>query len=214
LFAFWKSLFSQNLIDLYNQHTFIQTSRIIDYTDLFVIMLLPLPYLLIKRSDLLNPFKINKVHPMIMLLPTAFSLMATSPPRAYYYTRTDGNLRCYKCHFTVNYNQDEILALLKKVDIVLDTTAPACLDYEDRLYLLPYLKTQNTRYYKLNMLVIDKDTLRDIDFTLRTIKNKKTKIYFNGMNVPDDVSTWKLESKARKFYRRLLFEALKSKLED
>ena len=151
---------------------------------------------------------------MILLLPTAFSLMATSPPPSYYYTRTDGNLRCYKCHFTVNYNQDEILALLKKVDIVLDTTPPAILSDRDILYRLPDLREHGIRYYKLNMLVIDKDTLRDIDFTLRTIKNKKTQIYFNGMNVPDDVSTWKLEAKARKFYRRLLFEALKSKLED
>jgi len=33
LFAFWKSPFSQDLINLYNQVSFIQTSRIIDFTD-------------------------------------------------------------------------------------------------------------------------------------------------------------------------------------
>ncbi|MFM8834327.1 MAG: hypothetical protein ACKOEV_11970, partial [Cytophagales bacterium] len=47
LFAFWKSPFSQSLIDLYNQIAFIQTSRIVDFTDMYVLLLLPVPYFII-----------------------------------------------------------------------------------------------------------------------------------------------------------------------
>ena len=40
VFIFWKSEYSQSLIDLYNKYSFIQTSRIIDYSDLLVLILL------------------------------------------------------------------------------------------------------------------------------------------------------------------------------
>jgi hypothetical protein len=60
LFAFWKSPFSQGAIDCYNQFAFIQTSRIVDYTDLFVLVLLPIPWLLIKRMDSLHAIRNKK----------------------------------------------------------------------------------------------------------------------------------------------------------
>ena len=216
LFTFWKSPFSQGLIDVYNRYAFIEITRVVDYTDLLVFSLLPLPYLLIKNTEALAFVRINKVNPMLVLIPTAFSLMATAPPKSYYYIRTDGNLRCYNCHFTVNYTQNEIIAMLKKADIVFDKVTAV---RTDSLNDVPYyfeksLVKQNTHIYKLNQLVIDKDTLRNIDFSMRTIRGKKTKIYFNGMDVQDDLSTDKLWRKATKYYSGLLFEALKSKLKE
>jgi hypothetical protein len=218
LFIFWKSPFSQGLIYFYNQFAFIQTSRIVDYTDLFVLALLPIPWFLLKRIDSLHALKITRVNPILILLPTVFSLMATSPPPYFRYTRTKGNLSCLGCHITVNYNQDEILAMFKEDDIVFDKITPAYFeefieDY-DKDTTEPILQDQNGHYYKLNKLVIEKDTLRDIDFTMRTFKNKKTRIYFNGMNVSDDISTGRLMMKARKHYRRLLFRLLKHQLKD
>jgi hypothetical protein len=216
LFTFWKSPFSQGLIVVYNRYAFIEITRVVDYTDLLVFSLLPLPYLLIKNTEALAYVRINKVNPLLVLLPTAFSLMATAPPKSYYYTRSDGNLQCYTCHFTVNYTQDEIVAMLRKANIVFDQVTAVESDPNNSI---PYryekgLIKQNTHFYKLNQLVIDKDTLRNIDFSMRTIRGKKTKIYFNGMDVPDDLSTDKLWAKARKYYRGLLFKALKSKLKE
>jgi len=77
---------------------------------------------------------------------------------------------------------------------------------------VPFLKKENAHFYRLNTLTIDKDTLRNLDFTMRTIKNRKTKIYFNGMQVSDDISTLKLDTKLRDYYKKILFTALKSKL--
>src|SRR5215217_5984652 len=123
LFAFWKSPFSQTPIDLYNQIAFIQTSRTVDFTDLYILLLLPIPHFIIHEINNLNSIKIHKVNMLFVFLPTVFSLMATSPPPSHYYTRTEGNLACYKCHITVNYNQDEIREKLKKVEIVFDSIA-------------------------------------------------------------------------------------------
>jgi hypothetical protein len=77
---------------------------------------------------------------------------------------------------------------------------------------VPSLKKENVHVYRLNQLVIDKDTLRNLDFTMRTIKDGKTKIYFNGMQVSDDISTMKLEIKLRNYYKKLLFKELKNML--
>ncbi len=210
-FIFWKSPLSQNLIDLYNDLSVLQTSRVVDYTDLFVLIFLPFPYYIIKKIDNLNWIKIHKANPVVILLPTFFSLMATSPPPSYYYTKTDGNLKCYKCNFIVGYNQDEIVEKLKKLDIVFDSIAPI-----DSIALkrVPDLKNENAHVYRLNSLVIDKDTLRNLDFTMRTVKKGKTKIYFNGMTVSNDISTLKLEIKLREYYKDILFKELKNKLKN
>lgn len=211
LFAFWKSPFSQDLIEFYNQYSFIQTSRVVDFTDLYVLLLLPIPHFIIKRIDGLDFIKINKVNPLLILLPTILTLMATSPPPSHYYTRTEGNLACYKCNITINYNQDEIVKKLGKLNIVFDSIAPI-----DTIALrrVPSLKNENAHVYRLNRLIIDKDTLRNLDFTMRTIKNGKTKIYFNGMQVPNDISTLKLEIKLRKYYKSILFKELKNMLKE
>jgi hypothetical protein len=209
LFAFWKSPFSQSLIDLYNQIAFIQTSRIVDFTDLFVLLLLPVPYFIIYRIDQLKFLKIHKVNILFILLLTVATLVATSPPPSHYYTRTEGNLACYRCNMTVNYNQDEIVWRLKEVNIVFDRITSIDSVVLERV---PSLKKENVHVYRLNQLVIDKDTLRNLDFTMRTIKDGKTKIYFNGMQVSDDISTMKLEIKLRNYYKKLLFKELKNML--
>jgi hypothetical protein len=209
LFAFWKSPLSQAPIDLYNQIAFIQTSRTVDFTDLYVLLFLPIPHFIINKIDNLNFIKIHGASALTVLLPTVLSLMATSPPPSHYYTRTEGNLRCYKCNITINYNQDEIVEKLKKVDIVFDSIAP--ID-SVALQRVPSLRKENARVYRLNQLVIEKDTLRNLDFTMRTVKDGKTKIYFNGMQVSDDISTIKLELRLRKYYKKLLFNELKNTL--
>lgn len=211
LFIFWKSPFSQGFIDIYNQFAFIQTSRIVDYTDLFVLALLPIPWFLIKKIDSLQALQITRVNPALILIPTVFSLMATSPPRWYNYTRSNGNLKFWNCHFTVHYTQPEIVDMLKKDGIVLDTMPPVIHAHSEEGYeeYAAYLQELNVHFYRLNWLVIDKDTLRDIEFSMRTIRNKKTKVYITGLNVPDDISTTKLLLKAESYYEKLLLKAVK-----
>jgi hypothetical protein len=211
LFAFWKSPFSQPLIEIYNQVAWIGISRVVDFTDLYILVLLPIPYFLIQKRNSWDILKIKRVNPLLILLPTMFTFMATSPPPDFYYTRTEGNLACYKCNITVNFNQNEIVQKLGKSGIVFDSIAPI-----DTIALkrVPSLKNENVHMYWLNELIIDKDTLRNLDFTMRTIKNKKTRIYFKGMQVSDGISTVKLEISLRKYYQKILFKELKNILQD
>ena len=100
---------------------------------------------------------------------------------------------------------------LRKLYIIFDSIAPIDSFALERV---PSLKNENAHVYKLTQLIIDKDTLRNLDFTMRTIKNGKTRIYFNGMQVSDDISTLKLEIKLRKYYKNILFKELKNKLKE
>ena len=44
IFAFWKSPFSQPLIDVWNDIAIIQMARVVDYSDLIALLMLPLSY--------------------------------------------------------------------------------------------------------------------------------------------------------------------------
>ena len=211
LFIFWKLPLSQGLIDVYNQFSMVETSRVVDITDLYALLFLPIPYFLIERIDRMDFLKVDRMPVFLIFVPAIFALMATSPPPHFYYTRTKGNLACSGCNITVHYTQDQVIEKLKKADIVFDSIAPID-DYA--LQRVSSLKNENVHVYRLNRLIIDNDTLRNLDFTMRTIKDKKTLIYFNGMNVPKDISDYALYRKLRKYYRKILFKKLKNSLDD
>jgi hypothetical protein len=71
------------------------------------------------------------------------------------------------------------------------------------------LKDENVHVYRLNQLIIEKDTLRNLDFTMRTVKDGKTIINFNGMQVSADISTWRLYKQVIKYYKTVLFRKLR-----
>ncbi|MFT3935770.1 MAG: hypothetical protein QM726_19235 [Chitinophagaceae bacterium] len=210
LFIFWKSPYSQAFIDSYNRFSFIPIMRTVDYTDLFVLLLIPIPYFIMQKIDRW-PLKLSKLHIAWVLSPTVLALAATSPPPSFYYTRSNGNLHCYKCNITVDYNQDEIVEKLKKAQILFDSIAP--ID-SFALHKVPKLKSENVHVYKINQLILDKDTLSNLDFTMRTIKEGKTRIYFNGMQVSDDISTFKLEKELEKYYKEKIFTAFKNGIKE
>jgi hypothetical protein len=47
---------------------------------------------------------------------------------------------------------------------------------------------------------------------MRTFKGGKTKIYFKGMHIADKVTDRKLEKALRDYYKKLLFDDIKSRM--
>ncbi|MBO9563898.1 MAG: hypothetical protein J7621_14040 [Niastella sp.] len=209
-FIFWKSPFSSGLIEVYNQVTPIQITRVVDYSDLFVLLLLPIPFYIMRHIDRLKAITISRVHPVFVLIPLMVGFMATQPPRYYRYVRTDSNLTCYNCYVTLRYSQDEIVQKLQDDQLAFDSIKPFLIHpYYDKETTDPNLKL-----YRINQLVLDGDTLRNLDFTMRTMKEGKTRVYFTGMNVNADLSDWKLQRKLRKLYRKKVFQELRKATED
>lgn len=211
IFTFWKSPYSDGFIELYNRFALIRIVRVVDYTDLFVFIFLSVPYCIIRKVDDLKAFYIQKLHPLFILFPTTFILMATSPPPSYSYTLSRQNLYCMKCHITVSLSQNEIVNELKKDGIVFDTFFPV----NEKVYeQYPDFRKNDIHFYHINHLVIEKDTLKNVEFAMRSIGKQKTKFYFNGMHTNNDISTLKLFSKVRKKYKRLVLKELKNSLKD
>ena len=75
LFVFWKSTYSQPLIDSWNWVGIFKINRVVDFSDLIALLILPLAFEYSRRKDQL--LKIN-IHPAFPLLMAAFSFCATS----------------------------------------------------------------------------------------------------------------------------------------
>jgi hypothetical protein len=205
LFVFWKSPYSQGLIDFYNAHSFMPTSRVVDITDLYVLLLLPFPHYIIGQIDKLYSLHIDRIHPMVVLLPTIVTLLATSPPPAHYMMRSNGNLRCYKCSITVRDDQDDMVTRLTQAGIALKKVGPIENGPD-------WLAAQQATAYRAGEVIIEKDTFRMLDITMRTVKPGKTEIYFAGMQVADSIPDERLQAELRRHYEKLLFSAMKGAL--
>lgn len=200
LFMFWKSSFSTELISLYNKIAPIRISRIVDYTDYLAFSILPLSYFLIKKVQQENSKLVlkTKAHYSLILVPTVLILMSESPPRSYYLMKSEGNFKCVNCKFTLKTSQKNILQRLRKqVDLKIDTTFKLDVDRYG-------FKEDNLQYYTIDLLVIEKDTLKNVEFSMLSPKQNKTTIYFNGFDYNKEISDKKMERKLRKYYKKLV----------
>lgn len=207
IFLFWKSEYSQSMINIYNEISPIQTSRIIDYSDLYVLLLLPIPFYLIKKNRIMEFLKIKRLNPNLVFVISLFIFIAEAPPPSHYFTMNDGNLQCYKCNIKVNHNKDYVLTKLKQNGIKFDTIKP--IHYRSVID-----STSGAKQYIKNELIIDNDTLRNISLTIFPLKGNRTQIYFNGMDVSRDLrrDDFKLQRKLRKYYRKIIFTEIKNSL--
>lgn len=82
-FSFWKSLYSQTLINFWNSFEVYIIGRTVDYTDLFALLVLPLAYLYSKKRE--SNFSINlpfkKLSASFVILISLFAFIATSDAR-------------------------------------------------------------------------------------------------------------------------------------
>ncbi len=211
LFLFWKSPYSENIIRFYNHFALIPITRIVDYSDVLVIVFLPAVYYMIKNINSVEFLKINKIHPAFFLFPAVFVMMATSPPPSFYYTFSKGNFKCYKCKFTVNKTQSEIVEILKESDILFDTIHPMNKKVYERV---PALTGDSIHFYRINRMIIDKDTLRNLDFSMRNRSNDRTVIHFTGMDVDQTVSHSHMDRKIKKYYKMLVINRISGALKN
>lgn len=82
LFVFWKSSFSQGLIDLWDSFQFFKIGRTIDYTDLSALLILPLSYFYFKTEiQKQKTFLVNftkRVCTSFVILLSVFTFTATT----------------------------------------------------------------------------------------------------------------------------------------
>lgn len=201
-FIFWKSPFSQSLIDFYNQFSIIKITRVVDYLDLIAFIILPIPYLLIKNINSFKRIQIVKINPIFIILPCLVALISTSPPKNYYYKVTsNGNFQCFDCSIKVKMSQSEIIEKLEQNNIKFDT-----------IIINNYLKSSEkdlVKRYSINQLVLKGDTLKNVEITMHSLTRNKTKIYLNGAQLDNIESATEIDEKIKEKYKKMLFDELK-----
>lgn len=83
LFTFWKSAYSQVLIDTWNSLELLNISRVVDYTDLFALLILPISYYYDQFAILI---KTSRLAYSALISISLFAFIATSyaRPRHFY----------------------------------------------------------------------------------------------------------------------------------
>ena len=225
LFIFWKSPFSEGFIDFYNHISPIAVARVVDYTDFIAFIFLVIPFLLIKYDSLLQPFKIRKINPALVLVPSVFVMMATSPP-PYYRFGSDGLVSFQDYSFKMQKNKKEALDELKNRNIlfkkdtlmiirrnnisseslIMNGTDLKTLEVDKEI-----LKKELERkirfydYYIIDSLKIGNETLKDIRFELEELSKSKVEIILKSVVLEErNTNHKKLQRKFRKIYRELL----------
>ena len=225
LFIFWKSPFSEGFINFYNQISPIAVARVVDYTDFIAFVFLVIPFLLIKYDALLQPLKIRKISPALVLVPSVFVMMATSPP-LYYRYGSDGMVLFNDYSFKISKSKTEALDELKNRNIlfkkdtlmiikrnnisseslIMNGTDLKTLEV-DKEILKKELerKIQFYDYYIIDSLKIGDETLKDIRFELEELSKSKVKIILKSVVLEErNTNHKKLQRKFRKIYRELL----------
>ncbi len=215
-FLFWKSSFSQSFIDFYNRFAFISITRVVDYSDLLSLSVLPISYYFLKFIDRFSRLKINYVNPIFFLIPSAILFMATAPPAYYGYTLSEGELKCFKCTKTVNYSKVALLKALRKNGYQIKIDSFPLKNYQLNGHFKDSIEhTINTNtYYKIDTLILDRDTITDFQFALQKMTDNKTKIWINGMNISKEIPDSKVEGKLRRHYRKLIKKQIHEVIND
>ena len=225
LFIFWKSPFSEGFIDFYNHISPIAVARVVDYTDFIAFVFLVISFLLIKYDALLQPFKMRKISPALVLAPSVFVMMATSPP-PYYRFGSDGLVSFQDYSFKMQKSKTEALDELKNRNIlfkkdtlmiirrnnisseslIMNGTDLKTLEVDKEI-----LKKELERkirfydYYIIDSLKIGNETLKDIRFELEELSKSKVKIILKSVVLEErNTNNKKLQKKFRKIYRELL----------
>lgn len=195
-FLFWKLPLSEGFIGAYNQAALIPITRVVDYTDLWTLLVLPFVATLIgriyRRPD--TPQRLRRLPAAWVLIPCGFALMATSPPKSFYFSRVDGVQigKSYK----FGMSNEALLETLRRegYDVQLDS-----------LYNSDY--PWGLRNYCIRNVVLGmKDTIRLISFALEpTNKGKKTRLHLNKV-VPAnfDLNDTAAVKRYQGYYRELL----------
>ncbi|WP_118976843.1 hypothetical protein [Taibaiella koreensis] len=171
-FVFWKLPVSDGFIRVYNQVAPISITRVVDSTDLWALLVLPLAGWLIARlqASHTEEQRVPKPHAAWILLPTVFALMATSPPKSYYYSGKEG-ITIGK-YYKFSMSSGQLLEALRRqgYQVYPDTIAMQGNPWHVR------------NYYIKDAVLGMKDTIRLISFSLEYGHDStKTKLYLNSV---------------------------------
>lgn len=186
-FIFWKLPISDAFIAFYNRFAIITIVRIVDYSDLIALTVLPISNDLIKRIHNYRLFSsLRPSASYLIFIPSCLIFMATSPPTSFY-MRPGGHIHIGKS-YKMKISKEELLKRIKDKGYTIrpDTSK---------------INPSGAQYYVIENVVLDKDTLKSIQLGF-----KGNLLLINNVSFNNDfkVSDWKTLRRYSKRYQVLI----------
>lgn len=198
-FIFWKSEFSTDFIELLNQNGLFTFSRVVDYTDLMALLILPLSWRLIHQKSTDKPrssFGLSFIAVSTFLVLTATTLPKPST------LEPSGTILIDQTH-PLKVPKDTVLARIRQLgyDYTLEDNF-----YKIRDIVVPEIV--NGRKYR-----IKQDTIKELTFTFLGFPYQPSKrqeklgaqyLYIHEVKFSDvnTITDWRLMRKYSKLYHR------------
>lgn len=198
VFTWWKSPLSETTILFFNDRLSLPVSRVVDYTDLFTLVVLPL-------AGRIKPVSCNLQATLraglqgVLAVVTFVSLCATSVPyrEGLGYGLRENEMGFYE-HFHSTKTEEELVQSLKDKGLAVyreEVRYYPVRNGENLYYRLSspndttvnwtpvphskdsviYLRRVSTPFYVIPFYVLEGDTLKNIEFTLSTNSKKKNR---------------------------------------
>lgn len=142
-FIYWKSSYSQTLIDSWNSVGILTISRVVDYSDLIALTVLPIAFYIETIKDKMYALRLSPVIPLIV---SAFAFTATSrAPQTCFF---DDSAIYYVSHFS----RDSLIQDLKSSGLNVTFTK-----YHDTRYDDEHSEIHNLNDSIRNLVILIKD---------------------------------------------------------
>lgn len=214
LFIIWKMPVTTPLIDIFNKTMPFKIQRIIDYSDYWALLVLPITHLILNqdRQIKINSTKILKLSKLLVATVSFFAICATTVPPAVEVPK--GTIYIGK-KYTIKKSKNEIIEAIKSLGYNVnyhknldDSTNTG----RYRTRKIPYYQTDNIVIYDNNSNPID--TILNIKYTMFEPKENKTKIEIINVTLSEDgnIQRWQTLKFLRKQYKNLLKEQVIRKI--
>lgn len=208
LFVIWKSHLSSPVIEYINSLSFFRFRRVVDYTDLMALTILPVSHYVI-NGELFKTVKKRqslRYYRSSILLISSIAFISTSMAR---HEMPQGTVFLGKA-ITIKMSKN---TLLNKID----SLGYDCYFKNDTIQYPEYSHSKS--YYQINNLILsddDKviDTLRNIKFLIREMNKNKVKIELINVELkkPGNIQDWKYLRWLNRYYKKEIGKFIKEEI--
>lgn len=188
VFSYWKSPFSQPFMDAFNAHSFYKISRVIDYSDLFALVLVPLAILFFEKYKVIK-HEFHFLSKMGMLACSLFVFCSTSRVTHLYNYDRQGEFYASKKHWQTPLSIPQLEEKFRKI-------APTILANSE--------KTQ----WELNDIRMTSCSVMDVSLQLMP-QQKKTQIHMKSLYICNTGY-----NRSHHYWERLAYKKIRSALEN
>ena len=196
IFIFWKLPISQGGIDTWNNLGLFSISRVVDYSDLITLIVLPISYLYVNNLRVTHPFRFN-IKPVFIGIISIFAFSATSIPR---YEMPQGTIYIGKS-YKIRLPKDSVISKIKSLGYNCDFQKHSRFGPD---FTGGYYQSDNIIRYWSDTLIMD--TIANVKYELNELNDEKTMLRIINVTLTREgnIQDWKTLKSMSKRYNRWL----------